>query len=127
MYMHLRKLAIGNHGDFEPTLVQRVVSDHGVVWAFADGKSVCLAEGGDGAVACSRLADVISKGLSMGAFAPPTSYHPWPHDFVLCGLAPDRIHHVVITVGKQERVISVQENMYSASADRPILVSQFTQ
>jgi hypothetical protein len=50
---------------------------------------------------------------------------PKLHDFLLLALVPDGIQRVEITVGRQRQSVGVQDNVISASGDRPVFLKRF--
>jgi hypothetical protein len=124
--LHLTRLLRGRSAhDIRPVLAQRAVAAGEPVWVFIESANVCLAQGGLGSVACSKAGRAKLEGVSLGVFSPPSKRIRRPHNFLLLGLAPDGITRVGITVGKRRRTISVRNNVFAASGDRPILIKQF--
>lgn len=122
---HLTQILRRDRGSqLRASLVHQAHTSRGVAWVFLDGTAVCLAEDTNGSVACSSLAQAESEGVSLGVFSPPSKQVPKPHDFLLMGLAPDGVDRVAITIRYRHQVIDVQNNIYSASADRPIVIRQ---
>jgi hypothetical protein len=125
MRLHLRHILYGRTGDrFNPFNVQRALTVEGVVWAFRDARSVCIAQGDRGSVACVNADRIAREGLALGTFTPPSKQVPRPHSFVIIGLVPDQIHQALVAVGKQREILPVQNNLFSASSDSPILLKR---
>lgn len=125
MRSHLARL-LSRHSPrhFQPTVEQREEVVGGAAWAFVDRGAVCLAQDGIGAVACSKARHARSAGVSLGVFSPPSGGER-PHDFLLIGLAPDGVRRVAITIGKRHQTIDVQNNLFSASGEDPVLIKRF--
>jgi hypothetical protein len=109
----------------DPSLTQRASTAVGVAWVFANDGDVCLAQGHHGSAACAPVRQVRAEGLSLGVFSPPSKAVQRPHNFVSLGLVPDSVHEVDISIGKRRKRIAVQNNLYSASGDRPVFVRRF--
>lgn len=109
----------------DPSLAQRAPTAVGVAWVFVDDGAVCLAQGHRGSAACGTVGRVTAEGLSLGVFSPPSKDVPRPHNFLLLGLAPDRVHEVEISIGRRRKRVAVQNNLYSAAGGRPIFVRHF--
>lgn len=126
MWFHLVQILHGgDHTKFRPTYVQRAHTAGGVAWVFVDDRSVCLAEGHRGSVACTNARRARSEGVTLGTFTPPSARVPRPHDFSVIGLVPDRVQQVVVTVGKRRLTLAVRRNLFSVSRNSPILIDEF--
>jgi hypothetical protein len=124
--LHLAHLLGSDHLlHAQPQLAQQERTHDGVAWVFSDKYDICLAQGAHGAVTCTPIARARREGVSSGAFSPPSPDVPRPHDFLMMGLAPNRVEQVVITIGKRRNTIKVQSNLFSASGDAPILIKRF--
>jgi hypothetical protein len=123
--MHLRQLLKkGGLHKFEPMRVQRAQTSDTVAWVFLNGKAMCLAQGNRGGLACSPRARVEAEGLSLGVFTPPSKQIPRAHDFLLMGLWPDQVRKVVVTLGTEQRTEPIRNNLFSDSAERPLLIAR---
>lgn len=124
--MHLKQLLAAPSAErSHPRSAQRVDTPDGVAWIFLNGSSLCLAQGGHGALACSTVTHANREGVSLGVFAAPSREMPKLHDFLLLALVPDGIQRVEITVGRQRQSVGVQDNVISASGDRPVFLKRF--
>jgi hypothetical protein len=118
------QLAQPEASQFRPTLVQRAHTSEGTAWVFLERDSLCIAQGHLGGVACAQVARAVKDGVSLGVFAAPTKLQKHPHDFHLIGLAPDGITHIHVTIGPHRQLIAVRDNVFVASADRPIFIRE---
>lgn len=115
----------GSHRQFTADHVQHVRTASGAAWVFVNGSDLCLAQIGRGGVACSQMTRAREEGVSLGVFSPPSNPSQKPHDFLLIGLAPDGVTRVVVSIGHQHQKIAVRNNLFSASAEQPVLIKQF--
>lgn len=123
--IHLSNILSNNGHQLNPVSVQHQRIAGQAVWVFLTWNRVCLAQAHRGGVACSSIGEANRTGVSLGVFSPPTQYQPAPHDFLLLGLAPDAVSHVVITIGKRSQTIPVRRNLYGFTADQPILIRRY--
>jgi hypothetical protein len=122
---HLGRLLRGrSNRELRPFLAHRAVADEEPIWVFMERRNLCLAQGGLGSVACSKVHRAELDGVSLGVFSPPSKDVPRPHDFLLLGLAPNDVRKVEITIGKRRQLIDVKKNLYFVAGDQPILVKR---
>jgi hypothetical protein len=118
---HLSQL-LYDRRQIAPTSVHHGIAGDEHVWVFVDRGLVCLAQAGQGAVACSPPAEALVNGVTLGVFTPPSSERPYPHDFTVLGLVPDTIRRVAFTTNHHRRTVAVRHNLFSVSAARAILI-----
>jgi len=63
-------------------------------------------------------------GLSLGVVNRPTDKQPKRRRFLVLGLVPDGVTSVLLVVGAREMTVPVRDNLYSLSANQPILLKQ---
>ena len=120
---HLARLVRQDVGRFLPTNVQYEPTSEGGLWAFIDGRNVCLAQAG-GAVACAAINRAKSEGLTLGVFSPPSRGARRPHNFLVMALVPDGVSRLTAHIGKRTRSLVVTNNVAAATSDYPIMLEQ---
>jgi len=101
-----------------------VHTSEGTAWVFLVRRSVCVAQGHLGGIACDPASRAAAEGVTLGVFSAPTKRRRKPHDFRLIGLAPDGVSHISVTVGTHRQTIIVRDNVFVASAEKPIVIRQ---
>jgi len=122
---HLAKILSSGTYRLTPRAVQHRRIAGQSAWVFLDRNMICLSQGHGGGAACSTAGNAAKAGISLGVFSPPNRRYPKPHDFSLLGLAPDGISRVVIAIGGRAHTIPVKTNLYTASAEQPIIVRRY--
>lgn len=85
----------------------------------ATEKLLCLTQ--PRGATCARWGIAKQRGLVLGTFEPPTHGHPRPHDFLLQGIAPNGVRHVMVVIGQSHQItVKVENNAFSVKRDRPV-------
>jgi len=113
------------HADLGPTTqtvifsAARKVASH--VWVVGGNGLVCMVVAPSGAAACSDSRRFVRRGLFLGTFK-AKRHEGSLTDFVMVGVAPDRVRYVEIEYDRHKRSLPINRNVVHFQAGSPILV-----
>jgi hypothetical protein len=116
-----RRIGAGINGLAEIASTQLVITEHGRLWVFRTGRQACI--GHTRGMACTPWRKAVREGLVLGVFDPPDKHRRGLHNFLIQGLAPDDVGGVQVLINNSRySTVDVEENVFSAAADKPIHV-----
>lgn len=93
------------------------------IWLIPGKHFACIAQSGQGSLACASAPNFVRHGVVLGIFEPPKEPEQRLKQFAVLGIAPDWAKYARMKVGRNPiRNVSVSENVYALNANSPIQV-----
>lgn len=107
------------YGSDEVLRSQLAETRQGRLWALETKRLICISNTRGLGCAPKRMAD--QTGVLLGVFDPPNADRHDLHNFLVQGLVPDGVSHVLLRMNDRRNVVvQVESNVFSVAADNPI-------